>query len=204
MVRVGIAGAGQRLDGPHRAVDRHQVEDAVAVGVDEAGAEAVGLEGRHPEAGGHGDVLEEAGAVVLVEGVGLAREVGHEEVEVAVAVVVARVDAHRRLGEAVGIQRAAGEQGLVAEGAVALVEPQLVGRAVVGHVEVDPAVAVEVGGHRAQGLAVDGGQARGRRHVVEGAVAPVPVEAVGHRPVDVGMAVVGSARGGGAGAVTVE
>ena len=45
-------------------------------------------------------------------------------------------------------QRRARQQRRVLEGAVALVHPQLVRLAVVGDVDVDPAVAVEVGGRR--------------------------------------------------------
>ena len=75
-----------------------------------------------------------------------------EEVEVAVVVGIARVDAHARFGNAVAIECQAGEECTVAQfervGCVA--QPELVGGAVVGQVQVDSRLAVEFGDEDAE------------------------------------------------------
>ena len=105
---------------------------------------------------------------------------GDEEIVVAVAVEVAGVDAHAASACAVGVDRAAREQRFVGEGAVAAVEPEEVGLHVVGDEEVGVAVAVEVAGDDAQRRPAAVGEPAARRDVLEGAVAAVAVEAIGH------------------------
>ena len=91
---------------------------------------------------------------VLVQGVVLVGEVGDEELGKAVAVDVLGVDAHARLRLAVHVVGGARELGGVVEGAVAAVEEEEVRVHVVGDVEVDQAVVVEVGRHHAEAVAV--------------------------------------------------
>ncbi len=55
-----------------------------------------------------------------------------------------------------------------------------VAHGVVGHVKVDPAVAVEIGRHHSQTLALGVQNAAGPADVTESAIAQVPVETVGH------------------------
>ena len=112
-VRIGgEVGAGRE---DHASVGHHQVEPSVVVVVEEARAEAGQAEARLAEPAAGGGVEELALAVVAIERVGLAVELGDEEILVAVAVVVAVVDAHRRFGATVGGERAAGEQSAVGE-----------------------------------------------------------------------------------------
>src|SRR5206468_998533 len=80
----------------------------------------------------------------------LAGEVGDVDVLVSVGVEVADGDAHAALGQSLGVEGGSREQALLLERAASAVEPELVGGAVVGDVEVEPAVAVEVGGHDAE------------------------------------------------------
>ena len=101
-----------------------------------------------------------AAAQVLVEGVGLQLEVGDDDVEQAVAVVVAHVDPHAGLGPALVAERGAGEQRDVLEGAVALVVEEEVGLVVVGDVDVLPAVVVDVAEDHAEAGADGAGEAR--------------------------------------------
>ena len=72
---------------------------------------------------------------------------GHEQVVVAVRVEVARVDAHAGLWAPSMIQRDPRQQRLVPERAIVLVDPELVLHVVVGNIEVDPPIGVDVGGH---------------------------------------------------------
>ena len=81
----------------------------------------------------------------------------HEEVFVSVAVKVTGVDPHTSLGRAFGVDRGAGQGRLVFERAVTLVNPQLIGIGVVGHVYIAPAIRVEIGRHYAEGPAESGG-----------------------------------------------
>ena len=126
------------------------VQQAVVVDVEPGGAEAGEATARCAETRARALLLEVAAAVVDVEIVALAGQVGDEQILVAVVVGVAGVHAHAGLGLAVGAERGARQQPEVLERAVLLVHPQQVRLAVVGDVEVDPAVAVEVGGRHAQ------------------------------------------------------
>jgi hypothetical protein len=77
----------------------------------------------------------------------LARELGDEQVFVAIAIEVACIDAHASpFASPVSAERNTGEERRIREGAVVLVDPQLVRRAVVGDKDIDPAVAIEVSG----------------------------------------------------------
>ena len=98
----------------------------------------------------------------MVERVVLVREVGDEQLGPAVAVDVLRIDPHARLACR---SRRAGARGLgdVLERPVALVEEDEVRAHVVGDVEVDPAVAVQVRGDDPEAPAV--GPADARRSV---------------------------------------
>ena len=175
----GVVDAGEGLDGPHRAVDDEGVEPRVVVGVEPRRAEAGVRQAGRPEPRLGAPVGEEARAVVDVERVRLGADVGHEQVAVAVAVDVAHVDPHARLRRPDRVDGHPGEQRVVPEAPPALVHPQLVGLAVVGDVDVDQAVRVQVRGDDAEGGAVGRVDAGLGRHVGEGAVAAVPIEAIG-------------------------
>ena len=82
--------------------------------------------------------------------VALAVEVGHHQVGTAVAVEVAAGHAHPRLVSPLGAAGHAGLQPDLLEVKAAPVAEQVIGRAVVGDVQVDPVVVVEVGGDDAQ------------------------------------------------------
>ena len=130
----------------HGAVDRQKVEPPVVVEVEPGGAESGVAQALPAHAGPRADVLERASPIVAIERCSLAGQVGDEEILVAVGIEVAGVEAHARFRLAIAVQRRARQQRDIPERAVALVAPELVWRAVVGHVDVDPSVAVEVGG----------------------------------------------------------
>ena len=99
-VPLPVAQAGGQLFelGVEVAIGDEDVEPAVVVAVEEGGAEAEERPHDAVEPGAGGGVGEEPAAVVAVEGVDVLREIGHEEVEVAVVVVVAAVHTHAGLG----------------------------------------------------------------------------------------------------------
>ena len=99
-------------------------------------------------------------------------------VEIAVVIHVDGVDAHARFAMPVLVERAPHGERRLAKAAAALIEPEMVRRAVVGHQDIDAAVAVEVGRDDAEAVADGGRQPGPRGHVGEGAVAVVVVTGV--------------------------
>ena len=147
-------------------------------GVEEADAPAE-IAGVDAQAGEVGVVFKGAVAEVLVEGIGVAGEVGFDDVEQAVAVEVTDGDAHAGLGFAIGRVGDAAFDGFVLEGAVALVAIEGGGGGVVGDIDVGPAVVVEIGDGYREAVGADGVEDAGLfRDVGEGAVAVVAVEDV--------------------------
>ena len=124
-------------------------------------------------------MAEVATTEVEVERVGVAGEVGFDDIEHAVPVEVAYRDPHTGLGSAVGGVGYAGFDGDVFEGAVFLVLVEGGGGGVVGNVDVGPAVTIEVGHSDGEGVGADGVEDAGfRTDVGEGTVAVVAVEDV--------------------------
>ena len=160
------------------SVHLREVEVAVVVVVEERGAETGEVETRGAEADGRRGVLEAVGALVAEQRVGLADQMGDEEIEIAVVVDVAGDHAHPRLGQPVQVVGRTQHHRVVDERAVALVDPEVVGIGVVGDVDVEPAVVVEVGGHDAETGVLDAGDAGTAAHVLEATVSGVAVEEV--------------------------
>ena len=134
-------------------------------------------------------------AVVQVERVGLIDEVCHEEIQITVALHVAERNAHAGLGPAKGVQGGAVENGLVDEATVSLVLPELVGLAVVGDIEVEPAVAGEIRADDAKARCLDAVDAARPGDVGEGAVAVVLVKGVALVGKTLGATVIGGTVG---------
>ena len=135
-VREGRAGV--LADVLHRAVDCQHVEPPVVVEVEPGGSEAGLAEAGGAEPGRGASVREEGSPVVDVDRVRLTRQMGHEQILVAVVVEVAGVDAHARFGVAVRVHRRTRQWPGVGERAVAPVHPELILVAVVGDVDVEP------------------------------------------------------------------
>ena len=134
---------------------------------------------RADEAGGDARVLELRAVQVAEERLRVVGEGGEHEVEPPVAVVVAGVGAHSRLGAALGVHRDAAQQPHALEAAAALVVVEEVRVRVVGHEQVDLAVAVVVGRQHAEAVGLRRvGEAGGRRGLDEGPVAAVQEEEV--------------------------
>ena len=131
-------------------VGRHQIEPAVVVGVEESRAETEAVAAGGRQAGGGGMVGEEPLPEVVEQGGGLAVEIRDRQIEAAVAVDIAAGDAHTGLVAAAGVGRDARLVADLLEPEAALVAEQVVGRAVIGHEEVDSAVLVEIGGDDAE------------------------------------------------------
>ena len=151
---VGGAEFGGVDFGVDVAVDDQEVGPAVVVDVGEHGSPAEGV-GVDAETGGEGGVGEGAVGIVAVEGCGVVGEVGLEEVDAAVSVVVGGGGAHAGLLAAVFVEGDSGFGSDVGEGAVFVVAIEDGGGGVAGDVKIWPSVVVVVEG--GDGEAVVGG-----------------------------------------------
>src|SRR5260370_27944300 len=96
------------------------------------------------KAGGEGGVVKSAIAVVAIERSGVVGEIGFENIELAVAVVVGNGGTHAGLFAAVVIEGSASGHGEVGEGSVAIVVIEDSGGAVPSNIEIRAALAVVV------------------------------------------------------------
>ena len=160
------------------AVGEEDVEPAVVVEVGKARtpSEPARVE---PETRLEGLVFTTPLPGIGVERRGVAGEVGLHDVQPPVAIEVADADAHAGLRLAVLAVRAAGSDADVFERAVVAVAVQRARVGVVGHVDVGPAVVVEVQRDDAEPVRPAGlGDPGAVRHVDERAVALVAIQQV--------------------------
>src|SRR5438093_13764000 len=99
------------------------------------------------------------------------RQVRHEYILVSIVVEIARVHTHARFGLAELAQRGAGDEPHVLEGAVTLIDPELIFLTVVGQVQVDPPVTVEVRGRHAERRSKLGRESRCYRDICKRPIA---------------------------------
>src|SRR5258708_30935016 len=90
--------------------------------------------------GGEGGVVKSAIAVVAIECSGVVGEIGFENIEIAVAVVVGNGGTHAGLFAAVVIEGSASGHGEIGEGSVAIVGIEDAGGAVASNRGIGPAI----------------------------------------------------------------
>ena len=190
------------LDRFDRTVGGDEVEPAVVVEIEPGGAEPGMAETHRAKARRDTHIFEQAGTKIPIEVVSFGRQLRHEEIFGPVIVEIAGVDAHAALRLTVCAHGHAGEQARVLECTVPLVHPQDVFAAVVGHVKVDPAVVVEIGGRDAKRRTEGTSGQCCRRHVGERAVPVVVKQPIALRAVHGWSAVVAPA--GQAGALLIR
>ncbi len=132
---------GQRISyivhlGIDVSVGHGEIQVSVVVEVGERRSPRHGEVRRIPDACLLAHVLEEAAAGTSIEGTEVFREVGHEDVQVPVAVDVSHFRAHARLRRAARAKGRSGPQTDLFESALAVVAIQVVGVGVVRHVDV--------------------------------------------------------------------
>src|SRR5579884_580830 len=88
------SGHGRRRMAQNVTIDDKQIQVAIVVIVDEAGAKTNLVEASSREPGSLGGERKHAVAAVAVQGVHLFFVIGHKQAEIATAVVVASTDAH--------------------------------------------------------------------------------------------------------------
>ena len=157
------------------AVGDHDVGPAVAVEVRQGAAPADPGEAVDGQAEVGGDVEEGAPAQVPEEGVVFLLEVGDEQLRPAVAIEVLGVHPHPGRCPAADIPAGARVLRGVAEVAVTSVEEEEVRVLIVGDVDVNPAIAVQVGRHDAEAMAVGPADAGRDGDIGE---CPIPIVAI--------------------------
>src|ERR1039457_1009977 len=134
-------------------------------------------EGRlHGKTCADGGVFETALAVIPVQNVSVVGEVRLEDIQVAVQVIIADSHAHAGLLHAILVQGHAALQADIGESAIAFVAHQETGCGVTSHVDVRPAVVIEIRGHGSHGVTFKLEYPALRAHIGKGAVAVVVVE----------------------------
>src|ERR1022692_1050484 len=138
-------------EGINVPVRYEQVLPAVVVDVHKGGAPFYVL-GVNGQTGAAGDVAERAIAQVAVEGVGITREVGLEDVEVTIAVVIRGSRAHARLFPAILVDGEARGEADLLKRPVSLVGEVQTGRRIAGHKEVGPSIVIEIAGQDGEAI----------------------------------------------------
>ena len=163
----------------HVTVDLNDVRPAVVIVIYEPAAPADVIV-VHADSGSEGDVAEGTVAVVVKEVTGIISEVGLENVKPAVSVVVRHPDSHAGLFPALIVNGGAAHQANVGERAIVVVVEHDASFGIDSHVDVRPAVVIEIVGDGADGIArarlLDAGLLG---DVGESAIAVIVVENVG-------------------------
>ena len=126
------------------AVADQNIGPAVVVHIEESAAPAQEL-GVRSESRGEGGVFETRTALIVVQRRSIAGEIGFDDVEIAVHVIVCGRNAHAGLGLAIRTQRASCFDRDILELSVLLVVIKRAGGGIVGNINVGPPVVVEVG-----------------------------------------------------------
>src|SRR5581483_4870774 len=133
------------------AVYKKQVGPAVVVEVEEhrSPAEILGVQS---DAGGESGIGEGSIAIVVIERGAVVGEVGFEDIEAAIAIVVGHGRAHACLLASVFVEGGACDYRNVGESSIVVVAIENARRAVAGDVDVRPAVVIEIKRRDAEGI----------------------------------------------------
>jgi len=133
--------------------NHEEIGITVVVEVEHAGAPA-NVAGLHGDASLTGDIIEIGLSVVVVENARVVGEMGFEEVQVAVEVIITDADAHASLLVAIVAEGHATENAFFAERAVVIVHEQQAGSGIASDVDIRPAILVEIGGDHGHAVAL--------------------------------------------------
>ena len=149
MQGMGISSASQFFNVVYRPIDRNNIEPTVIIVVKKEGSKTrVGNAwGGHP--GLDTAILKIAVTTIHEQGAFFSREMGEKDVVGSIAIEVGDVHPHSGFRNPIRVDRCASERGLIFEGAVLLIDPELIRVAVVCDIKVWPRVPVEVNGHHA-------------------------------------------------------
>ena len=126
------------------ACNHEQIGIAIVIQIDDAGAPA-DVTGIDCEARRSGEVVEVSLAVIVIKAVGVLGEVGFEQIEMTVEIIVANADAHSGLLHAVIAEGYAAEHAFFPKRSVMVVHEEQTWGGIARHKDVCPAVFVEIG-----------------------------------------------------------
>src|SRR5713226_1149650 len=160
------------------ALSDEQVLPAVVVEVFQADTPAGTAGGECTEAGFKASIGERAIAIIVVEAVDFAGQLGNDDVGLAVVVVILKDSAHAGKWLAVGGERGAGFESALGERSVAVVVEEKLLHAVVGDEDVREAVVVVVGEGHGQGAALLGRNAGLLADIFKRAISAIAIKKV--------------------------
>src|SRR5437016_14187921 len=99
-----------------------------------------------------GAILKQAFSQIREERIGLVHQVSDKDVFSSVRVKVSGINTHASLSFAVSVEGGAGQKRFILEGAVLLIDPELVRIAIVSNVDIRPAITIKIGGDQAQAM----------------------------------------------------
>src|ERR1700721_3211120 len=101
------------------------------------------------QSSGEGGIFESGPTLIVIERRSIPGEIGFDDVEISVQIIVCGRDSHPRLRFAIGAQRTSRFNGDVLEFAILLVLVKRAGGGIVGDINIWPAAVVEVRGEHA-------------------------------------------------------
>src|SRR6266446_5529710 len=151
----------------------------IVVEILQANAPARGYSRKHSDSSLQAAVAERSVAIVVKDGIGLARQSCDDHVRLAVIIVVLKDHAHAGQGPSIQIQRRSRLQRHFGKCAVAIVVKQILLHAIVGNIDVGKSVAIVIGERHTQTVPFLGCNFRALAHILECAVSAIVVENVG-------------------------
>src|SRR5580704_2667523 len=171
------------------AVAEQQIEVAVVVVVEKFQSPAAHQARGGTDAGRHGGIGKSFVLVVVVDRIHLLVDVGDEEIDPAVLIVVGSVNAHAGARAAETAVANACKQADFLEFSVAAIGEKKIGDRVVANEKIHASIVVDISGNDAPGLRERTGDAGLLANVGERAVAIIVIEPARHRIVDAGDAI---------------
>ena len=140
-MKVGIV----ELDGVEVvALSDEKIFPAVIVVIQKANAPSGVQHSGAGDAGAEAGVIKSGVAIVLVERVALVGKIGDDQVRPTIIVIVGKVDAHAGVGAAVAVNGSLREETHFFKSSVAFVVVEIFDHRIVGHEQIDVAVAIIV------------------------------------------------------------
>ena len=182
----GVGLAAQSGKQRHRAIGHEEIEPPVEVIIQPTDTKSGRQKGRLRQPQVDGRVFKKGfapPAEVAVERAPLAGQVGDQDVDIAVPVEVLGGNAHARARHSIRGIGCPRDQSSLGEGSIPLVEPEVVGCTIVGDVEVDPPVLIEVAADDPERWSGDFADPRFDGHVTKAPVSLIAEELVRDRTV---------------------
>src|ERR1700691_1034078 len=163
----------------YMSLSDEQVFLPIIVEILQANAPARGCSRKHGHSSLQAAVAEQAVAIVVKDGISLARQSCDNHVRLSVIIVILKYYAHAGQRPAIQRQRRARLERDFAKRAVAVVVKQKLLHTIVGNIDVGKSIAIIIGAGHTQTVAFPGCNSGALAHILEGAISAIVVENVG-------------------------